>query len=288
MVKRNPIRLGGHISEKFSDPRQWSGILKRLGYSAAYCPVGVDADPKLVREYAEEARRQDIVISEVGVWKNAISFDEQVRSEALALSKESLHLADLIGANCCVNVSGSLNPEHWAGPHKDNLTKDTFDLVVDMAREIIDAVKPTKTFFALEPMPWSFPDTVDSYVRLLKGVDRKHFGVHLDPMNLISSPQLYFRNGDLIKECFEKLGPHIRSCHAKDISLREDIYVPQFSEVRIGLGSMDYGTFLREVSRWPDLPLMLEHLPDAEQYRLAAEEVRRVASENGLTMHGSD
>jgi sugar phosphate isomerase/epimerase len=48
-------------------------------------------------------------------------------------------------------------------------------------------------------------------------------------------------------------------------------------EVRPGLGGLDYAEFLRELSKFPDTPLMLEHLKGAEEYRLAAEHIRSVA-----------
>ena len=132
-------------------------------------------------------------------------------------------------------------------------------------------------------MPWLYPDTVDSYVRLLKAIDRERFAVHLDPVNFVSSPQVYFNNTRLIRECFEKLGPHIKSCHAKDILLQEDIYTTHLDEVRPGLGNLDYAAFLEELSKWPDTPLMLEHLPNAEEYRLAAEHIRSVAKKLELS-----
>ncbi len=112
------------------------------------------------------------------------------------------------------------------------MTEAVFDQVVEVTRKIIDAVKPTRTFFALEAMPWAFPYSSDTYLQLLKAIDRERFGVHLDPVNMITSPQDYYRNGALIKEMFAKLGPHIKSCHAKDITLREDNYIPQLDEIQ--------------------------------------------------------
>jgi sugar phosphate isomerase/epimerase len=116
----------------------------------------------------------------------------------------------------------------------------------------------------------------------LKAIDRKEFAVHLDPANLICSPQRYFRNSELIGECFEKLGPYVRSCHAKDSILLKDL-TTHINEVRPGLGGLDYATFLREVSKLRDVPLMLEHLQTAEEYRQAAEYVRSVAKGTGLS-----
>lgn len=278
------VRLGGPIFDQFDSPEQWIESLKRKQYRAAYCPIKSGASSEEIMAYERAAKIADIVISEVGVWINLISPDEKVRKEAIHQTIEGLSLADSIGANCCVNVSGSKNPEHWAGPHPENLTTNTFDEIVETTRKIIEEVKPSRTFFALEPMPWAYPDSADNYLKLIKAIDRKQFGVHLDPMNLIVSPHLYYNNGAMIKECFKKLGPHIRSCHGKDIVLREDIYTPQLTECRPGLGNMDYMIFLNELSKLKDIPLMMEHLKTSEEYDLAAKYIRSVGLKGGITI----
>ena len=282
LINKAFIRLGGPLFEKIDSPDTWIAALKKQNYRAAYCPLEPGSSSEEIKAYEQASKKADIIISEVGVWINLISPDEQVRKEAIEKTTEALSLADSIGANCCVNVSGSKNPKHWAGPHKNNLTKETFEEIVETTRKIIDEVKPARTFFALEPMPWAYPDSADNYLRLLKAIDRKQFGVHLDPMNLIVSPQLFFNSGAMIKECFKKLGPHIRSCHGKDIVLREDIYTPQLTECRPGLGQMDYATFLRELSKLKDIPLMMEHLNTAEEYKLAAGYIRSVGKKEGI------
>lgn len=279
-TKLPSLRLGGPTFGKFDDPDTWIKAVRKLGYSAAYCPVGAGAKDDVVNAYARSAKKADIIIAEVGAWSNPISPDDKTRKEALAKCRRQLQLADRIGANCCVNISGSRG-EMWDGPSPKNLTKETFDLIVETTRAIIDDVKPTRTFFTLETMPWVYPDSPDSYLRLLKAIDRKKFAVHLDPVNLICSPQRYFKNGRLISECFKKLGPHIKSCHAKDILLSTKL-TTHLDEVRPGLGGLDYAVFLRELSKLPDIPLMLEHLPNAEEYLLAATHVRSVAKSIGL------
>jgi sugar phosphate isomerase/epimerase len=283
-VSKPYIRLGGPLFEKVDSPDSWIAELKRQNYRAAYCPLKPGVSSEEIKAYKSAAIRGDILISEVGVWINLISPDEKVRKEAIAKTTDGLYLGESIGANCCVNVSGSKNPAHWAGPHKDNLTEDTFDEIVETTRKIIDEVKPKRTFFALEPMPWAYPDSADNYLRLVKAIDRAQFGVHLDPMNLIVSPQLFFNSGSLIKECFKKLGPYIRSCHGKDIVLREDIYTPQLTECRPGLGFMDYATFLRELAKLRDIPLMMEHLDTEAEYNLAAGYIRSVGKKEGIAI----
>ncbi|MDT8303258.1 MAG: TIM barrel protein [Sedimentisphaerales bacterium] len=275
------LRLGGPTFEKFDGPDEWVQAVRKLGYSAAYCPVNAREKDDVVRAYASAAKKADIIIAEVGAWSNPISPDEKTRREALAKCRSQLDLADRIGANCCVNISGSIS-EDWAGPSPKNLTEETFDIIVETTRAIIDDVKPTRTFFTLETMPWAYPDSPDSYLLLLKAIDRKQFAVHLDPVNLICSPQRYFKNGRLISECFRKLGPYLKSCHAKDILLSTKL-TTHLDEVRPGLGGLDYSVFLRELSKLPNIPLMLEHLPNAEEYRLAAAHVRSVAQSIGLS-----
>jgi len=281
---QNYVRLGGPVFEKYSDPDEWISALKQLKYRAAYCPVEVGTDEIEIKAYQKAALENDIIISEVGAWSNTISLDDNERKEAIDKCVRGLELAEQIGANCCVNISGSRNPEYWAGPHEDNLTKDTFDLVVETTRKIIDSVKPSRTFFALEPMPWSYPDSPDNYQKLLKAIDRSRFGVHFDPVNMVVSPQIYFKSGDFIRECFKKLGSNIRSCHAKDITLREDNYIPQLDECQPGLGKLNYNVFLTELSRLKDIPLMMEHLNTAEEYASAAGYIRSVGKRNKIVI----
>ncbi len=280
MARSKPLRLGGPAGG--GDPETWIKNLNALGYRAAYCPVGAKATDDEVKAYAAAAKKADIVIAEVGAWSNPISPNEGERKAALKKCRDQLALADRIGANCCVNVAGSRNPKKWAGPHKDNLTKETFDMIVAATRSIIDDVKPTRTFFCLETMPWSYPDSADSYLALIKAIDRKQCAVHFDPVNLICSPQRYFNNGALIRECFKKLGSHMKSCHGKDILLSDKL-TTHLDEVRPGLGGLDYAVFLRELSRMPDVPLMLEHLPNQEEYKKAADYVRSVAAKENLS-----
>jgi sugar phosphate isomerase/epimerase len=282
--KTPSLRLGGPVKE--SNPIKWIQMHKALGYRAAYCPAKAFDPDDLVQGYKQLASKADIVIAEVGAWSNPISDDPEERKEALTKCREQLALADRIGARCCVNISGSRGNK-WDGPDTRNLTDETFDLIVETTRGIIDDVKPKRTFFALETMPWAHPDSPDSYVRLIKAIDRKHFAVHLDPVNLVNSPRRYFNNAALIRECFEKLGPYIKSCHAKDIILEKKL-TTHLNEIQPGLGGLDYETFLTELSKIPDTPLMLEHLKTPEQYKQAADHIRTIAKKIGLSFEPNE
>jgi sugar phosphate isomerase/epimerase len=269
------MRIGAPLAKQVEDPREWAEEHVRRGYRAAYCPAITVHDTSEIRAYRQAARDANLVIAEVGAWSNPLSPDPSVRRSALARCKEQLALADEIGALCCVNIAGSRSSQ-WDGPHPDNFSAETFELIVDTVREIIDAVKPKTSCYALEMMPWIYPHNAESYLNLLKAVDRKSFGVHLDPVNIITSPERFFNNALVLQECFERLGPHIRSCHAKDIVLSGKLTV-HLSEARPGLGGLDYRTYvmlLRSLGR--EVPVMLEHLSSEEEYRQAADYILHI------------
>lgn len=279
------MRLGGPILDKPSAPEAWAQAHVRMGYSAAYLPVLDNAPPDVLHAYAQAASRHNILIAEVGAWSNPISPDNDKRAAGMAICKRRLAIAEEIGARCCVNIVGSRNPTKWDGPHPDNLTQETFDMIVQCVREIVDEVKPTRTFYTLETMPWIWPDSPEAYLRLLKAIDRKQVAVHLDPVNLVNCPARAYDTTSLIRECFAKLGPYIKSCHGKDITLQQKLTV-HLDECRPGTGVLDYAAFLRGIDGLdPDTPLMLEHLPPEEsEYRAAAEHVRAVAAREGITI----
>ena len=276
-----PLRLGGPIFLKSDDPRELAREHRRLGYSAAYCPTVKSGDTARAREIEKAFAAENVVIAEVGAWVNILDPDPEKRRANLSRVAERLALADEVGARCCVDIAGSYNAKVWYGPHPDNLSQRFFDATVENCRRLIDEAKPKRTKLTLEIMGWSFPDGPDSYLKLIKAIDRKAFGVHLDVCNGINSPVRFYRSGEFISECFRKLGPHIVSCHAKDLDWVVELNV-HFVEVIPGRGQVDYRAYLRELSRLQDVPLMLEHLRTPEEYEEGKKYIQKTAQELGL------
>jgi len=266
------IRLGAPIFLKTEDPEELARKHRELGYRAAYCPDARLDDTPRIQAIVEAFKKNDVVLAEVGRWVNLLDSDPNRRKENLQKVTDGLALAEAVGARCCVDIAGSFNPESWFGPHPENLSRRFFDAAVENARKIIDAVKPKRTTFCYEMMGWSIPDSCESYLELMKAVDRKKaFAVHLDPCNLVNSPSRFYRNADLINEAYDRLGPWIASCHAKDLTWEIEMNV-HFKEIQPGKGAIDYQTFLRRhagLAHQP--PLMIEHLKDAAEYDRARE-----------------
>ncbi len=275
------VRLGGPVyKNEYDSPESWIQALKEKGYTAAHCPVAPSADDETVRAYETAAKKADIVIAEVGAWSNPICPIDEVRKAALEKCITHLALADRIGARCCVNVSGTLAEKGNGSPHPDNLTPETFDMIVESVRRIIDAVKPTRTCYTLELMPWAYPNSVQSVLDLMKAIDRSALAVHFDPVNLVNSPTIYFNNAAMIKDAFKRLGPHMRSCHAKDTLLSTTL-TTHLDEVVPGTGNLDYRVYLKELSKLDNVPLMMEHMKK-EEYPVAAKYIKSVGKELGI------
>lgn len=280
------MRLGLNLNPEENDPDAIASAYVDAGYSAAVCPPVTLDQPERIRAIRQAFQRYDVMLAEIGVWNNMLDLDPDRRAANVEANVNALALADELGVLCCVNIVGSFHPTRWDGPHPRNLSEEAFELTVENVRRIVDAVKPTRTHYCVETMPWAIPSSVESYRRLVEAVDRPMFGVHLDPVNLVNSPERYYNNAALLRECFSRLGPWIVSCHGKDILMHNRLTV-HLDEVRPGQGELDYRVFLTELSRLPgDVPLILEHLPQKE-YAAARDYVVGVAAKMGLSFHKS-
>jgi sugar phosphate isomerase/epimerase len=281
--KSQAVRLGGPIFANAADPEELALAHRKLGYRAAYCPNISLKETDKIQAFSTAFSKHDVMIAEVGRWVNLMDSDQEKRRKNLETVTDGLALAEAVGARCCVDIAGSFSPTSWFGPHKDNFSREFFDAAVENARKIVDAVKPKRTSFCYEVMGWAWPATTDHYLKLIKAVDRKAFAVHLDPCNMVNSPEKFYNNTALLDECFDKLGRWIVSCHAKDLTWDVEMNI-HFREVAPGKGSIDYATYLKRLALLPqNPPLMLEHLSAAAEYDGAREYIFGVGHKADLS-----
>jgi len=280
------IRFGGPLfGVDMKDPDAVAKACGELGYGAIYCPDLDPDDEQACRDYGKAIRGRGLMIAEAGIWIRLVGPNEQETKANVQKAIRRMRVAELAGAQCCVDIAGSFHPASWHGAHPDNVSDLLFEAAVVIARTIIDEVQPRRARFTYEMMQWTIPDSADSYLALIEAVDRDAFGVHLDPTNLINSPRRYYDTAAVIRECVEKLGPHVASCHAKDVALDAEHAIVHLTETRVGTGNLDYTTYLECLdSLGRDVPLMMEHLPSAEEYQLAADEIRRTALRMGIEL----
>lgn len=267
--------LGLSSSLKHSSPKEWAETHKALGLKSVVFPVDCNAGEKLIDAYKEEAEKHGLLIAEVGIWRNTLAADMAEREKWIDYAIRQLKMADKIGAACCVNVVGTPYGPRWDGGYRQNFSQELWQLAVKIIQRIIDEAKPVRTKFSIESMPWMIPSSPDEYLRLIKDVDRKEFGAHLDVVNMITSPERYFFNDKFLEECFSKLKGKICSCHLKDIRLKEE-YTFQLQECACGQGTLDLELFAKlATAENAQMPMIIEHLSTDEEYLASLKYVQK-------------
>ena len=278
------MRLGGGVVHGYHSPEEWLKEVKNLTYSAVIFPVDSSAPLSVQEEYAQCIRENDLVIGEVGVWKNVLSADENERRRAIDYAKAQLHLAERVGANCCVNIVGSLNPHMWDGYAPGNYAKETYEDIIRITREIIDDVKPKNTCYSLEPMPWMVPDSPEQYLQLIQDMDREGFAVHLDFANMVNGVYRYHDAENFIRHCFRLLGPHIRSIHLKDVKMGDELPCC-IREVMLGEGGLPLHVALEEAEKLGEnTTVFTEHYDRHEDYVQATAYLRNLAKKMNISI----
>lgn len=259
------MRLGTSSPLKHDSPEQWAENQVELGCRAIVFPLSANDPEEKIEEYVKTAEANDLLIAEVGIWRNAMAADPDDRKAQRDYCVRQLQLADRIGARCAVNVAGAMGPR-WDGHYKENFTRETREEIVKMVQEIIDRAEITNTYFTLEPMPWMVPTGPEDYVRLIEEVDRDRFAVHMDIINMTNSFERYYGAEQFVDRCAELLGNRIRSCHIKDVHLKEE-YTFQLEECAPGKGEFPLRYYVEKMNSIdPDMPVILEHLNTDEDY----------------------
>ena len=280
------MRLGGTVAGQFKSPEEWERLLVASRFRAVTAPFTAHTPGDAINAFCEIAAKHDVVIAEVGVWRNIFDPDPAAAAAATDYAKAQLTLAEELGIECCVNIAGTAGEAGWDGADPSNYTKETYDRIVASVREILDAVQPKRAWYCLEPMPWMVPDGPDEYLQLIRDVDRPRFGAHMDFVNMINSPKRYLCADAFVEECFAKLGPYIKSTHIKDSHMDRMKLTTVLTECSPGEGELDFVSILRSIERHlpADAPVLLEHMTTFEEYSAAYDAVAAAAAKAGITI----
>ena len=205
------VRLGSPLPQTWDSPDGWIALLRERGFRAAYWPLADDADRGRASTRTRPRRRRRTSDRR----DRRLEQPAQPRRRRRAPPRSSaasarLALADRVGRALLREPRRLASPTSGTARIPDNLSRDTFALIVDSVREIVDAVEPRRTYYTLEPMPWTCcptrPTATSSCWRRSTG---ERFAVHLDPINMINTPAKFYDNAGFLRECFAKLGPHV-------------------------------------------------------------------------------
>ena len=278
------MRLGGTVAGRWETPAQWEALLTASRFRAITAPFTCETPRAEIGEYCRIAAKHDVVIAEVGVWRNTMDPDPEKAAANTAFAAGQLALADELDIPCCVNIVGTASTAGWDAADRSNFTPETYERILANIREIIDAAKPVRAFYCIEPMPWMVPDSPESYLQLIRDVDRKQFAAHMDFVNMINCPRRYLAPEAFIEDCFRTLAPYIKSTHLKDTRMSPTKLTALLEECSPGEGTLDFPEVLRIIERHlpKDAPVLLEHMQTFEEYAKAYEYVAEKAALAGV------
>ena len=276
------MRLGGTVC--CSDPSRWEEYLVESRFRAITAPFSCESSGEEIRRYCEIAAKHDVVIAEVGAWRNP--FDPVSGKANMDYIKRQLSLADELKIPCCVNITGTSSAAGWDAADPSNFTAETYGRIIASIREILDDVRPSFASYCIEPMPWMIPDSPDACLQLIRDVDRPQFAAHMDFVNMINCPRRFLDAEGFIDECFAKLAPWIKSTHLKDSRMDLTRLTTLLEECSPGEGALDFARVLRIMGRWlsPDAPVLLEHMTTFGEYRKAYDYVKAAADAAGIAV----
>ena len=259
------MKLGIAMALTHKNAEEWAKKHCELGLSSVVFPCSHTEKTAVIDSYVDAAKEYGLTIAEVGAWKNLLSPDGKEQKINFDYCKNQLELADYVEACCCVNISGAKG-RVWDGGYKDNYSQKTYEEIIETVQRLVDSVNPQKTFYTLEPMPWMHPDSPEDYLKMIKDINRKAFGVHLDIVNMISTPQRYLFNEQFTTEAISLLGKYTKSCHIKDVLLENRLTVT-LKEVLCGKGGFNLKNYIDRLDELDEnMPVIIEHLNSEEEY----------------------
>lgn len=247
--------------------------------------VMIGPDPAWSDEETERVGKsfadRGISVYEIAAYTSLIHENPETRRANIDGVKRRIEQASIVGARCVATVGGSA--AGWA-PHPTTRSVESWGLLLDATREILD-MTPDNVTFCLEPWPPTVLPDLESLTRVIEEVGSERLGILYDPANLVT-PETYFTTGEQIHEAFERLGERFVAVHCKDISWLMDGMQTGLGETVPGRGVLDYETFLgRVASAERELPLIIEHLKAPEDVLEAASFIRQRARELHLSIN---
>ena len=285
------LRVGGHVfprtAQDASDPEVLARLAKAMGYTAVYAPEYLSIDrPDEIRHARHVFERERLIVAEVGYWENPLDTRPDVRKAVRDEMIRRYQMAEELGAKCVVNTAGSYcEGQGYMNHNPRNFSDEHFDDAVDMARYFIDSVRPANTTFAYEVFMYNTVDSPENYARLIRAVDRKMFGAHIDLTNMMRSPRELYMGRELTERCVRLFGDRIVSAHIKDARLVRPAITTMIEERIPGEGEADLEPFIVELHKLPHVvPMMMEHLKDEAEYARGFRYIQRVANKHQLNL----
>lgn len=261
-------------------------IAKMQKFKAASMPLKGKSDEE-INECRRRFDRAGVRGVQYAAYCNLTSVNERVRQRAIQSLKQSLVTAHKAGCEAVVTGGGHRNPddpEAVYAIHRDNWSELALDVLAESCKQVLSDISIGETRLCLETWVMTPLDSFESVKYVLDKVNHPNLKICFDPVNLMNLDR-YFSNGEYILKCLDAFGDDIHVVHLKDTRLLPKPHTYHMSEALIGDGNLDFNTLLKGCSQLQsDLPLLIEHVKDAELIKQSAAKIRWIAEKLKLAL----
>ena len=235
------------------------------------------------RFYLEKAQL-DLV--QLGITYRECLFDPRtsIREAAIEAVNCGMSLAKELGAFHYLFRPGSLNPDGAWTSHRDNHLPESMERLVETLKPIAENAEREALTLVMETHAVSIMDSPERCKEVVDRVGSDRLRIVMDFVNHFQSLRQVYDSEARLNYIFDVMGPVAPMAHIKDIRVENGLVLHLNEEVP-GEGELEIGVALQRFDALhPHGYGLIEHLP-LEKIPLANENVRKIASENGVKIY---
>jgi sugar phosphate isomerase/epimerase len=260
--------------------------VRRAGFRGAsiFFDRPLEADRGAVKALKAALDAGELEVAQVnGAYEVLVHPDESLRAEGIRGMAALCRIGSLLETASVYVRPGSLNPRGAWYPHRDNLSGQVFDRLVDSLKQVCRTAADEGVLVAIEGHVLSPLDCASRVLQVIEAVGSPMLKFNIDAVNFIGTVQDALEPQRVINELFDLLGPHIAAAHLKDCALRDELVI-HIDEVVLGEGTLDHELALRRLEQAaPGVYGIIEHLPD-EKIPAAREGLLRAVRRAGTAL----
>lgn len=228
----------------------------------------------------------DLDLVQFGITYSECLFDpdSSVRQAAIESVNCGMHVAKELGAFHYLFRPGSLNPDGAWTSHRDNYLPESMERLIETLKPIAENAEREELTLVMETHAVSIMDSPETCREVVESTGSERLRIVMDFVNHFQTLRQVYDSEERINHIFDVMGPVAPMAHIKDIRVENGLVLHLIEEVP-GEGELALEVALKRFDAlYPDGYGLIEHLP-TEKIPLASANVRKIASENGVTIY---
>ncbi len=261
--------------------------LQFTGVSYHFASLNIpDVSPDEITRCRFLLEKAQLDLVQFGITYGECLFDPRssVREAAIEAVNCGMSVAKELGAFHYLFRPGSLNPDGAWTSHRDNHLPESMERLIETLKPIAENAEREALTLVMETHAVSIMDSPETCREVVERVGSDRLRIVMDFVNHFQSLRQVYESEARLNHIFDVMGPVAPMAHIKDIRVENGLVLHLNEEVP-GEGELDIGVALKRFDAlYPDGYGLIEHLP-LEKIPLANENVRKIASENGVNIY---